>query len=180
MFFSFLGAIAIVVCRTYPRKGILKLYIGLGLLELLMEFLTYSPLTPLDFTHFLSIFSTVFIAVFLALSVSLMLQELATTEQVTADIIKGGICIYFLFGFLWAFLYDLVHMFDPAAFYAVSPIISTADLTHFSFTTLTTVGYGDISPASNIARVLANLEGIVGVMYPAIFISRLVNQRTTR
>ena len=51
---------------------------------------------------------------------------------------------------------------------------------YFSFTTLTTVGYGDISPASDITRMLTNLEAIVGQMYPAIIISILVSIYTNQ
>ncbi|MEM6521441.1 MAG: ion channel, partial [Cyanobacteria bacterium P01_C01_bin.70] len=45
---------------------------------------------------------------------------------------------------------------------------------HFSFTTLTTLGYGDIIPVSEVALVLANLEAIIGQIYPAVFIAVLV------
>ena len=51
----------------------------------------------------------------------------------------------------------------------------SARLTYFSFVTLTTVGYGDILPATLVTRTLANLEGLIGQLFPAILIARLVS-----
>jgi hypothetical protein len=116
----------------------------------------------------------------MSLCVYSILRELIPTERVTSDIIKGGICIYFLLGFFWAATYNIVQIFDSDSFTSAAKTITRADLIHFSFTTLTTVGYGDISPVSKVARVLANLEGIAGVLYPAVFIARLVGLQNGR
>ncbi len=158
----------------------LRIYLGLVLFALLLRAISYSPHTSLDFRDFLGIFSTIILLAFFALSIYLILEELTIAEQVTADLIKGGICVYFLLGFFWAVMYSLICEFNTDAFNAASSTITRSDLTHFSFTTLTTVGYGDISPVSEIARVLANLEGMVGVMYPAVFLARLVSSQSNR
>ena len=64
---------------------------------------------------------------------------------------------------------------DVNAFsYSGETIEQPFDLLYFSFTTLTTVGYGDILPVSSIAKVFANLEGMLGVLFPAVFIAKLV------
>ena len=110
---------------------------------------------------------------FLLLSIVLIAHKLFTSEAVTSDTVVGGICIYLLMGNLWFLLYDNLFLLNSEAFTAANPI-NSFDLLYFSFTTLTTVGYGDIAPVSQIARVLANLEAIVGVMFPAVFIARLV------
>jgi hypothetical protein len=109
-----------------------------------------------------------------------ILQELILAEQVTSDIIKGGICVYFLLGFFWASAYSIVQIFEPDSFSSAAKTVNQADLLHFSFTTLATVGYGDIVPTSKVARVLANLEGMTGVLYPAVFIARLVSLHNGR
>lgn len=174
LFFFFLGAIVLVIYQIQHSKRALRLHIGLIALAMVLRGLSYSTSTLPNFSQVFEILSTNILMTFFALSIYLILRELAIAEQVTADMIKGGICVYFLFGFLWLEMYDMVYSFDASSFTAASKIINRADLAHFSFTTLTTVGYGDISPASEIARVLANLEGMVGVMYPAVFIARLV------
>ena len=56
----------------------------------------------------------------------------------------------------------------------------TARLLYFSMTTLTTVGYGDITPINPVARSLANLEGIIGQLFPAITLARLVSMQLSQ
>lgn len=180
VFFVFLGAIIVVVYQIQHSKRALRLYIALVLLALFLRGLSYLPSASLDLNRVFETLSAIIFLAFLILSIYLILRELTIAEQVTADIIKGGICVYFLFGFFWMTLYNIVYSFDVSSFNAASTIASRADLAHFSFTTLTTVGYGDISPSSEIARVLANLEGMVGVMYPTIFIARLVGLYSNR
>jgi hypothetical protein len=174
VFFVFLGSIIIVAYQIQRSRRTLSLYIGLVLVALLLRSLSYLPSTSLNFNRLFDVFSTIIFLAFLSLSIYLILRELTIARQVTADIIKGGLCVYFLFGFLWTALYGIIYSLDANSFHAASSVITRADLAHFSFTTLSTVGYGDITPVSEIARVLANLEGMVGVMYPAIFIARLV------
>lgn len=180
VFFVFLGAIIVVVYQIQHSKRALRLYIALVLLALFLRGLSYLRSASLDLNRVFETLSAIIFLAFLILSIYLILRELTIAEQVTADIIKGGICVYFLFGFFWMTLYNIVYSFDVSSFNAASTIASRADLAHFSFTTLTTVGYGDISPSSEIARVLANLEGMVGVMYPTIFIARLVGLYSNR
>ena len=108
-------------------------------------------------------------------------QKIFSEKKVSGDTIQGGIAVFFLIGIAWALLYVIVYLLDPNAF---NQLIETVDLFdamfYFSFTTVTTLGYGDISPISDIARTLANLEAVIGVMYPAIYISRIVALYTTQ
>jgi hypothetical protein len=172
--FVFWLSLILVVYQIERDKPALKVHLDLVLLALLLRLLRYFSLIPSRFHLWLELSSTLIFLAFISLSVYAILRDLIPTEQVTSDIIKGGICVYFLFGFFWASMYNIVDIFDTDAFNAASTNVTRADLVHFSFTTLTTIGYGDISPASNVARVLANLEGMVGVLYPSVFIARLV------
>ena len=100
--------------------------------------------------------------------------------EVTKDQIIGAVSIYFLIGFTWASFYRIVFSFQPEAFsvsdtFLASTGRSQPDFVYFSFITLLTVGYGDVRPISGIARSLAMLEGIVGVLYIGVFISRLLS-----
>jgi hypothetical protein len=90
----------------------------------------------------------------------------------------GAIVVYLTIGILFATLYRLLWDLDP---FSLAGISSGADAPHvagsilyFSFATLTTVGYGDIVPVHPLARSLANLEGIVGQLYPATLLARLL------
>jgi hypothetical protein len=127
--------------------------------------------------------------VLLIIFMLLLLQSLILSNQVTADTIFGGVCVYLLVGVLWMLFYSVVILFDPQAL-ALSDALRDSRLDealangdnrlgsllmYFSFTTLTTLGYGDISPMTPIARSLTNLEAIFGQLYPAIFLARLVS-----
>jgi hypothetical protein len=96
---------------------------------------------------------------------------------VTANRIKGAVAAYLLFGLTWASAYQLVASRIPQAFAGALPANSKSAITwiYFSFVTLTTVGYGDITPVALPARSLAVLEALTGQLYPAILIARLVS-----
>ena len=92
--------------------------------------------------------------------------------------IYGAIAVYLVLGILWGEIYILLYLMDPAAFYfdpatqRGEPPIS--ELVYFSFSTLTTLGLGDIVPVSPVARSMATLEALVGQIYPAVLLARLV------
>jgi transaldolase len=99
--------------------------------------------------------------------------------EVTKDKIVGAVSIYLLLGFTWASFYRIVFSLQPEAFSVNETLLvstgrSQPDFVYFSFITLLTVGYGDFRPISGIARSIAMLEGIVGVLYIGVFISRLL------
>lgn len=102
-------------------------------------------------------------------------HDIFENPKVSLDTVRGGVSVYLLLGFVWALLYGMVAIIDPSAF---SPPLDLSEslLTalHFSFTTLTSLGYGDIVPKGGVALVLTNLEAIAGQMYSTIFIAILV------
>jgi hypothetical protein len=79
-----------------------------------------------------------------------------------------------MIGFLWAIFYKIVYLIDPNAFSHLTSVNYIQKLNYFSFITLTTLGYGDITPQHPIAMSLANMEAIIGQLFPAIVIARLV------
>ncbi|MHC4154482.1 MAG: potassium channel family protein [Planctomycetota bacterium] len=109
-------------------------------------------------------------AAFVTITIVALMVNMFRAHRVTPDMIVGGICIYLLIGILWNVLFELVLIWDPDAI----ALREGASLFYFSFTTLTTLGYGDIVPVSKLAQVLANMEAIAGQVYLAIFIARLV------
>jgi voltage-gated potassium channel len=125
----------------------------------------------------------------LAYTLFLLFQFLFSEQQVTIEVISASICGYLLLGFLWALLYSLLNFAQPNSFsfsYVDGELLSNGPLTlrfgtersatalYFSYATLTTLGYGDIVPATMTARMLCSVEAIVGQMYVAVLIGRLV------
>ena len=92
--------------------------------------------------------------------------------------IQGAVAAYLLLAFAWALAYRLVALGDPMAFSFPAADNSSQTLVprllYFSITTLTTVGYGDIAPTNPVARSLANFEGIIGQLFPALTLARLL------
>lgn len=96
----------------------------------------------------------------------------------TFDRILGAITLYILIGVVWSEAYQLISIYDPGAYAGIPRGDMPADRStwlYFSFVTLTTVGYGDITPVAHAARSLAILEALIGQLYPAIVLARLVS-----
>jgi len=120
-----------------------------------------------------------------AFSAIVVTRAVYAHQTVTLDTILGGINVYLLMGFTFQMLHATIMLTDPAS-YSISgqyltsylnadeDIHSFATLLYFSFTTLTTLGYGDILPTSTVARLTTSIEAIFGQLFVAIFIGRLV------
>lgn len=109
-----------------------------------------------------------------------VLRYVLQAGGVTADKIFAAICVYMLIGYAWTFAYALVDQIDPDAFRVSAEVARTdffgrvAELRYFSFITLTTLGYGDVVPRSPMARTLASIEAVMGQLYLAVLVARLV------
>ena len=98
---------------------------------------------------------------------------------VTVHRVQGAVAAFLLLGLAWSLAYDLVASYDAGAF--TGPASAAGDGTrfaYFSFVTLTTVGYGDVTPVHPAARSLAMAEALTGQLYPAILLARLVSLST--
>lgn len=113
----------------------------------------------------------------------LMLNSLIYARRISPDTIIGGMCVYLLIGLCFTMMFVLICDLSPGAIVeGQRPILRESSegsseatkLLYFSFVTLTTLGYGDITPVSQTAQMLAVGEAIVGQLYLAIFIARLV------
>ena len=97
---------------------------------------------------------------------------------VTYHRIVGAVLLYLLIGLFFVSLFVFVGLLSPSAFSGVardSNAAFTSSLVYFSFVTLTSVGYGDILPVHPLARGLCNIEAIIGQLYPATLLARLVS-----
>jgi hypothetical protein len=113
-----------------------------------------------------------------------ILNDVLRGRRVTAEKITGAVCAYLLLGFVWALLYAFMEFIEPGSLAipdALTERVTTGEgesalslFTYYSFVTLTTLGYGDITPVSIAARTFAWIEALVGQLYLAIMIARLV------
>jgi len=173
-FFGFLAMIAILLSlrAIMGESHRVWLYVGAVILVFLADMASVSLKENAAYVHLgLRVLALGTFAACLLLSIWGMLVQLFRSRTVTMDSILGGVALYFLLGYFWAVVFGMVITVNPDAFSSASHI----DLFYFSFTTLTTLGYGDLVPKTDYATVLANLEAVVGQMYVAIFIARLVS-----
>ncbi|WP_394151013.1 potassium channel family protein [Vibrio maritimus] len=106
------------------------------------------------------------------------LKQVMMPTKVTLNQIVGSICVYLLFGLSFAFIYLIQLELFEAPFNGLEAkpwLDNLFDVIYFSFITLTTVGYGDISPALAIPRFFVFLESITGSFYLAIMVASLVS-----
>ena len=104
-----------------------------------------------------------------------LLARVFAPGRVTVHRLLGAVAVYMLIAVVWGTGYQLLVVLRPDAIRTAAGPASVDEAMWMSFVTMTTTGYGDVLPASGLARSLAALEAIVGVLYPAILISRLVS-----
>lgn len=120
--------------------------------------------------------------IFLGLLLAVLFVQVFQVGAVTAHRIRGAIVIYLLLGGMWSLLYHLLALTIPNSFHLPesldigNPAALGRVLTYFSFTTLTTTGFGDITPIRPLARTLAMFEALTGQLYLVITLARLVSQ----
>lgn len=117
-------------------------------------------------------------------------RSILRQKEVTSETVSMAISVYLLLGLSWAFLYAVIVEFDAHAFsFGGSPAPGGSPgaslqvfpvLLYFSLTTLSTIGYGDITPVTLQARFAAVAEGITGQLYLAILVARLVGINLSR
>lgn len=119
-------------------------------------------------------------AVYIGVITILLLRYVLDYHLITTDKVFGAVAAYILIAFSFASLFSLLLTFEPRAFYVANVHdpdgrLSWADMMYFSFTVLTSTGFGEITPVTGLARSLIVIEQVLGVMYVAFLVARLAN-----
>ncbi len=133
----------------------------------------------------LLIWGLIFEICFFSLVTITILKFVLSYKRIDADKIYGGVCGYLLIGIIWALIYTTIENAMPNSFefggiysgdyhYLFTYRFYLGNLIYYSFVTLTTIGYGDIYPISITARLFSSLEAVIGQIYIAVLIGRLV------
>jgi len=149
----------------------------------LVQILTWT--THLFSNHSLILTGMVLNAIYLIYTATILLMHVVQRQTVSSETIFASLCVYVLIGYIWAFFYSFVDDLDPRAFQINQNLFEELPIgqhifsklyyfLYFSFTTLTTLGYGDILPSSPWTRVLASTEAMTGQLYLVVLVSRLV------
>ena len=119
-------------------------------------------------------------SIFMGISIFGLLSGILGRHEITDDTIRGSLSVYLLLGVLFALLYRIVYILKPTEFADSIEPGMFPEFLYFSFTTLTTLGYGDISPLGPISRSLTTLEAITGPVFLTVLVSRLVGFYVSR
>ncbi len=122
--------------------------------------------------------------VFFAFIIVHILRFVLGARQVTTEVLCASVTAYLLLGMLWAMAFRLAALANPASFtfnvgQTINEPLNGFSAYYFSFVTLSTLGYGDITPVSSVARMLTIMESMTGTLYVAVLIARLVSLYST-
>jgi hypothetical protein len=168
--FLFFTIVQLALKATIDEKKRLLIYRLIVLVALICVLASQRCNAP--FCDALYVISRCIYIVFLLITIKLFMGRIAAAERVTTDKVKGGICLYLLAGVVWSFLYEVIYRFDASAFQIQDA--DGLDFLYYSYSTLTSLGIGDISSTNDFAISLTCLEAISGQMFIAVFIARLI------
>ena len=169
---------AIVICMLYiitNRKQLL--YFG-GVLASIMILTMW-----LDnfFEH--DIFSTASMICGILLTIVVTkntLMFIIKSETITREVVYAAMLLYILIAQLWAMVYMLLYLIEPATFNLPGGQGNLLEFEYYSFVTLTTLGFGDITPQTNVAKMFSVLEAVVGQLYLVVVIAWFVGMGIAR
>ena len=114
--------------------------------------------------------------IYMAFVTGVILWKVLSSDRVTVETLYGAVSAYMFIAIVWGMSYSFVDLIAPGSFrytYDAAKRLTWPDYSFFSVVTLTTIGYGDIVPIGGV-KGLVMMEGIIGAMYPAVLIGRLL------
>ena len=162
--------VAGMVAVWREKRWVFRLVVAFGLIALPIRWAAW--IAP---GRVLATWSVATAIVALSLLTVVVLVKVLRPGTITIYRLEGAVAAYLLFGLVWAKAYEWVALAHPGAFAgAVGGDVARSPWVYYSLVTLTTMGYGDITPVHPVARSLATGEALTGQLYLAILISRLV------
>ena len=168
----FLCVIISIIRKIYVRR-IFALSVGCAVIGFLLEVIADFKLLPHP-EEFLVISSCIYL-VFIFMAILSISNRLFAEKSITSDTVRGGFCVYLFIGIAFFLFYNCISLLDPKAFFYAVERKGLYKLMYYSLTTLTTLGYGDIVPLNKVAMVFSNIESVVGQLFPAVVIAKLVS-----
>jgi len=118
---------------------------------------------------------------FFIMVITNILTLIFKSEDVTIEVIYAAILVYLLMALMWSFVYVLLELINPASFNVALSLEQGSQMwsIYYSFVTITTLGYGDITPATELASSFSILEAVVGQLYLVVVVARLVGMHVS-
>jgi hypothetical protein len=165
---------AILIFGTYAASK--KIYITITAASLALPMLALIWISHFVDMPFLVFMGDCFAIAFLAFLVIVILSFIFGEREVTLNVIYASIVVYLLIAIMWSFVYSVLESIHPGSFAIGNSQIEVGRrlYIYYSFVTITTLGYGDITPTTDLANTFSFLEAVTGQLYIAILIARLV------
>ncbi|MEI8246856.1 MAG: potassium channel family protein [Lentisphaerota bacterium] len=158
------------------RVRVLAITLPFGIAGILGKLLfDYSPMAANTFAF--DCFFGVLLICFDLVLITCVIVYTCSMRKISLEAVSGSIMTYFMIAFCFADIFFIINRMSPGAFSGVGDAEIMArfrDMLYFSFTTLTTLGYGDIVPRSELAKRLVCIEVVTGVLFVAVFIGRII------
>lgn len=165
----------LAIFTIYLSKKNRNILVGITFFNLFTSLLSVSYDFNIVLYYLFNTITLSIYAVLLTLLIVLHIKKLIKTTEVNFDMIKAGIIVYILIGILWSLFYLIIYLYDVNAFSGTNEFPSIVGY-YYSFTVLTTLGFGDILPVNSLAKGLTSMEAICGVIYISIFVALLVGR----
>jgi hypothetical protein len=183
-------AVLVMISGAYTvsdrSRALFMFVVCLAALSLVLQLLPYAY-----FNRTVLLLNNISTMLFLIVVTGAVLYRVLRKGRITAHRIQGAVAVYLMMGLIWALAYSLVFICDPSSFDLGRSMEGMDDLTgihtrgvgrliYFSFVTMTTLGYGDITPQSRLADDLVILQALTGQIYLVVIMARLVSLAATR
>lgn len=162
---------SILIIQTSPKKRFLSYVLVLVLVSFVIFVNYYDGDVNLNNYVYLFLFA------YFSFITYYLFKDLLRSKKITSSVIIGAFAGYFLIGVIWFFIFGYLDSYFPDTVNVeLDGPAGVQDMFYFSFITLTTIGYGDFSPTSELGQKVAVLEGLVGQFYIAIVMAILVGK----
>lgn len=143
-------------------------------------------------TFWTEMLALTFSFVFVTFATVYLFRNVFLVQEVEVNLIFGAVCVYILLAILWALLYGIIEILSPGSFENLLPTAGNGNLSeeymslkfhaflYYSFVTQTTLGYGDITPLTPLAKNYAAVQATMGVFYLAALVGGLISMLITR
>jgi hypothetical protein len=156
------------------RPRVYRTAVGVGFTAMVLHLIGNTTALRSDNAALLGRFIELLYLVFVAFCIIILAYKIFGEDEVRPDTVKGGLAVYFLAGLGGAILYDLLIFVQPGALSGVGEGAQLSSLIYFSFVTMTTLGFGDITPQTPLLRTVVYLQAALGQVYLAVLVARLV------
>ncbi len=172
-----IGLLAVLLLATWALR--VRMSGLLGVLALAAATLAAILLVPSD-EHWLRPVASGTMALFIGVVTIALLRYVLDPHVINTDKVFGAVAAYVLIAITFACLFSMLQYIETKAFYIAQVndpdgTMSWSDSMYFSFTVLTSTGFGEITPITDMARSLIVIEQVLGVMYVAFLVARLAN-----